>query len=295
MKRFSLLFCITVISLVLLLSACNGNSEPSASAIQTAIAQTEVAQIPNTVTPVPPTETSEPTQTPVPSETPTATPTHTPSATSTPSNTPTNTPTFTPEATPTPDSPTIDIRGTGQLKAGPGDNFADIARVFNRDSGWFISISEDGLWYEVLMADGSSGWLPASILENSSTEIAQVLPVSTSAPTPTNTPLPTATPDIRNDFEVIDIRELDSYADDHIGEAVKLRGRVFNIVSGGLQMRVNDVAVTVQIPDYVDRPEGIYDGTWITVYGLVAGYFTGTNAFGGTIRQPLIVAVIIEK
>jgi hypothetical protein len=39
---------------------------------------------------------------------------------------------------------------------------------------------------------------------------------------------------------------------------------------------------------------GIYEGTWITVYGTVEGTFEGTNAFGGTISQPLIRADIVD-
>lgn len=45
---------------------------------------------------------------------------------------------------------------------------------------------------------------------------------------------------------------------------------------------------------YEGAISGIYEGTWIPVYGVGDGYMTGTNAFGGEITQPLVRAEIID-
>lgn len=276
----------------LMLVACS----PSETAIQTAIAETAIAQPIPTETPRPPTATARPsstaTLTPVPTDTPP------PTSTGTSTTTPTRTPTSTVTPTATPDLPALDLKIPGSLFLGPATTFGSAGFVSPSSTGWLVSVSEDGMWYEVRMANGLRGWLPAERLEDAGEGVAELLPVSTSVPTPTptSTPAPpTATPDIRDQFVSMDIRELDSYADNYLGEKVRLYGQVFNIQSGALQMWVSNVAVVVVIPASVEIPPGIYEDTWITVYGTVAGYFTGTNTFGGTIQQPLIRAVIIEK
>lgn len=45
---------------------------------------------------------------------------------------------------------------------------------------------------------------------------------------------------------------------------------------------------------YEGDSTGIYEGTYVTVYGEGRGTFTGTNAFGATITQPLIEANIVD-
>jgi hypothetical protein len=113
-------------------------------------------------------------------------------------------------------------------------------------------------------------------------------------------PTPTPRPDPRRLYTTIDIRELESYADDHIGRRVKVEGEVFNILEDGLQMWVDvpgsdfdTVAVAVAFGD-VSLPR-VYEGDLITVYGIVSGTIEGTNSFGGAISQPLVIAKIIEK
>lgn len=122
----------------------------------------------------------------------------------------------------------------------------------------------------------------------------------TRTPRPTRTSIPTRTPDPRTLYSTIDIRELESYANNHIGERVRLRGQVFNIGDDYYQIWVDkpgsylDVAVIITYIGIVP-PAGIYEDTYITVYGVVMGTMEGTNAFGGTIRQPWVDAEIIEK
>jgi len=61
--------------------------------------------------------------------------------------------------------------------------------------------------------------------------------------------------------------------------------------------------VSVPAPDGASEPvyvgydgdtAGIFEGTYVTVYGEVLGVQTGTNALGGTISQPLVKAAIVD-
>jgi hypothetical protein len=83
---------------------------------------------------------------------------------------------------------------------------------------------------------------------------------------------------------------------------IYLRGQVFFIQKTGdtyaLQMwssypgaGIFDREAVVVI--YEGDLTGVYEDTYIDVYGIGAGTFTGTNAYGGTIVQPRIVAAHI--
>jgi hypothetical protein len=240
------------------------------------------------------------TDTPQPTDTPSPEPTETPTAV--PSNTPTPTATSTPTETPTP-KPTVTPAGPGglTLSAGIAHEIAatesdQVFFVGKNEPVYVVGRTEDGAWYQIQTADSSErGWVRAAVIEASDPEAIALVPVATATPTATPTVPPTATPDIRDQFGTIDIRELDAYPEKHIGEQVMLRGRVFNIGQGYLQMFIGDVAVVVEWVDSDILPEGVYEDTWITVYGIVSGTFTGTNAYGGTITQPQLLALIIEK
>jgi hypothetical protein len=119
----------------------------------------------------------------------------------------------------------------------------------------------------------------------------------------TTAPRATATPTARPNpasYSTIDIRELESYANRHVGRRVRLTGTVFNIGDGFLQMWVNKpnsewdrVAVIVSYPANV-LPSGVYEDSEITVYGVVMGTQQGENAFGAQISQPHLRAEIIR-
>lgn len=168
-----------------------------------------------------------------------------------------------------------------------------------------VEQTEDGSWFKIQIQQDKRqlGWIPASRLDLTDDIVVAEIAVSTPTPTPTNTPTPTSTPDIRSEFTEMDIRELDAYPNKYIGEKIKLRGQVFNIMDGGLQMwvrkpgggRFDNVAVVVIWLSDSILPQQVYDDTWITVYGIGNGAFSGTNAYGGTITQPRIEALIIEK
>ncbi len=125
----------------------------------------------------------------------------------------------------------------------------------------------------------------------------------TSTPTRTQTPLPSDTPNPRTRYEQIDVRELSVDPDYFLGRMMMLRGEIFNIsiVSGSteLQMWVSYPGASSfdRKPVYVlyAMPvRGAFEGTMITVYGVGGGAVTGTNAFGGAVVQPLILADIVD-
>lgn len=150
-----------------------------------------------------------------------------------------------------------------------------------------------------------------SIAWQSFTQTAEAKPTNT--PTQTSTPLPSPTstattpPEIFTQqaqatqtaeiskYQPIDIRELITYPNDHIGELVIVIGRVFNVNSNTeLQIMVGDGFDAVYI--VAREPySGIYEDDTIKVYGLIYGENCGENSFGSTICQPLLMDAIIEK
>lgn len=287
-----------LVLVLLLLAGCDSSEvEIAASVALTVEALPTETDVPRPTATEQPTKlpTLEPTDTPEPTSTITATPTET----MTPSSTPTNTPTSTSTSTATPDAPFVEALDLTVVRSGNGEGFKQVTALYAGDILWVLSVSEDGNWYEILNAKNKTGWVEAGdVLWDSSME---ALPVSTSVP-----PI-TPTPDPRTAYGDIDLRELetmqDTYPMKHIGEKVKLRGSVFNIIDmgnrfisiQGIQLKTGNIIVVVHAPSGVDIPEGIHEGSWITVYGTVDGIFRGTNAFGGTITQPRIEADIIDK
>lgn len=84
-----------------------------------------------------------------------------------------------------------------------------------------------------------------------------------------------------------------------MGDLVRLRGQIFNFIgSDGFQMWVQGpsgrVAVVVAF-DVDDLPANTYENSYVIVYGEVRGSYEGTNAFGGTISQPLLRGDIVER
>lgn len=128
-----------------------------------------------------------------------------------------------------------------------------------------------------------------------------ITPTATITPSPTVTPTLTPTEDVRSLYSEIDVRELTSYADSHLGEKVKLRGQVFNIGEDFFQINVRVPGGSTYDTDPViisyltiTLPPGLYERTNVIVYGTVMGTWEGTNAFGGAIVQPWVDAEIIE-
>lgn len=129
-------------------------------------------------------------------------------------------------------------------------------------------------------------------------------------PEPSETPVPTlSAKDIRAatatavkatavylaDFKPIDRRELVAYPERHNGEQLIVQGRVFNIIDDytfQIYLANSYDAAVIQSNDLL---QGLYVNDFVKVYGLGAGVWTGTNSYGASIEQPLILAALIKK
>lgn len=133
-----------------------------------------------------PTETPSPTATDAPSNTPTDAPTNTPTATGAPSAT----------ITPTPATPFVEAVRELVVRGGPGSHYPQVNLL---PAAWrldIIGVSEDGAWYQVVLLDGSLGWVAsAAALVNTGGNLAAVpiVPPPTDTPTYTPTITPTST------------------------------------------------------------------------------------------------------
>jgi hypothetical protein len=144
-------------------------------------------------------------------------------------------------------------------------------------------------------------WIIAQVTPS---QLATTSGSSTFTPrSPTSTlPPPTATLDpetAKARWSTIDIRELVKNPDKYVGYELHYKGEVFNIEedSNGAAMQVwvrvpggsefDQEAVAVY---WSGRTTGIYEGTKIEFWGYGLGSLEGTNAFGATIRQPLVTA-----
>lgn len=127
-----------------------------------------------------------------------ATPTFTP--------TPTQTTTATATASPTP-IPQVEVAvSSASLRQGPGTVYPILRYLYQGDVVAVLAKDTPvGDWYNVLLDDGSRGWLaaiavrPLDATSMNSVGIAATLPArptNTPTPTPTNTPTPTSTPTV---------------------------------------------------------------------------------------------------
>lgn len=217
--------------------------------------------------------------------------------------------TLTPAPTPTPVrtplGPRVIVNSESDIFPRP---IAYGSAVASLTAGSYVALverTEDDSWFKIQKQQDNweLGWVPASHLDLTDDSVTANIPVSTPTPIPTNAPPPTQAPDWRMLYAKIDVRELDAYPNKHIGDKVKLEGEVFNITDGGLQMwvrkpggdRFDTVAVVVTWRSDSILPPQVYEDTLITVYGIARGTFSGTNAFGGTMSQPLVEAEVIQK
>lgn len=160
---------------------------------------------------------------------------------------------------------------------------------------------------------GAEGWTLATNVNEPL--IAASVPTTTPIPpTPTPvppTPTPTAGPEQQTATAVafdagypeLDVRELVKAPDRYQGQRVRLTGEVFRIEESGgqtvLQMwvsypgaaRLDREAVLVRFDGILP---GVYENSAVIVYGVGAGVAEGTNAFGATVRQPIVEAARIR-
>lgn len=289
MKVF--VYFVLISGIALALCGCVPSDQELQATVEVALAQTQEASITDTPSPTA-------TRTPKPTATSTATATPTPTSTTTPTPTVTRTPTSTPTITPTstPAGPLVKLIQVGTAFAAPDSSARPAFAVSAEMIASLIERNSDGTWYKIQPLDRNIvGWVPATRVEFIDNFQVQDVPVATPSPTPT------VTPDVRAEYQEIDIRELDSYTDDYYGDKVLLRGQVFNLQSDALQMwvrkpgggRFDNIAVVITWTRDI-LPSGVYEDSWIMVYGTVTGSYVGTNLYGGTIVQPKIRADIIE-
>lgn len=199
-----------VITVGLIVALVMTAMDTSMNATATPTATTEVAGVVTEGTGVADaisTETPEPSHTPTVTASltatlrPTATETTTPTATFTPTDTATATLTATP-ATPFAQA----IRNT-ILRGGPGSQYPKVADIPLEMELVIIGVSEDGAWFNVVLEDGTEGWLaynPVAFnfagdflgvpIVFAPTETATHTPTATETSTHTPTPTKTLTP-----------------------------------------------------------------------------------------------------
>lgn len=135
--------------------------------------------------------------------------------------------------------------------------------------------------------------------------------VPTDVPTPTDTPPPTATEDpLAKYTPLADARELEIRPGSMFGTAISFYGTIFTIqvAPPGRAYDVGDsdpqqysavLQVYVTAPDGTQEPvvvgyngdtAGMYVDSAVMVYGTVVDTDSGTNAFGGSVTQPLVAA-----
>jgi len=116
---------------------------------------------------------------------------------------------------------------------------------------------------------------------------------------PTQAPAPTKTADeVRAEYTWIDTRDLVIRPNSFNGEKVAVQGNVLSIYVDDEDFTVLQIWLDggseVAVIGYEGDSTGIYEGTWITVYGEGAGTTDIQNAYGGLITQPLIYADIVD-
>ncbi len=139
------------------------------------------------------TATQVPTDTPVPpTETPTPEPTATPTSTSAPE------PTATGTATPV-SQPQASTTSPINVRSGPGTVYPVVAQLQPGRPVDILGRSGDRAWWQVLLPNGSEGWVAASVVDvtgpvDSVAVAVNIPPAPTQAPQPTAAPQPTIAP-----------------------------------------------------------------------------------------------------
>lgn len=150
----------------------------------------------------------------------------------------------------------------------------------------------------------------AGIPEPAPREVAsQSDDVEESGPTPT----PTFEEQVAGHVPLADVRDLAIRTGDYFGDqiifsgtilsiGVAPEGRVFGLGDLDEQQYSAQMQVTVPAPDgttevvyvgYNGDTSGMFEGTWVTVYGTVVDYQSGVNRLGGQITQPLVAAEFV--
>ena len=135
------------------------------------------------------------------------------------------------------------------------------------------------------------------------------LPTFTEIPTATATEGPNATPPptetmtppsalVIGDYGTIDARELQTYADNHKGEKVKLTLNIEYFTPGTdnkeLQGYISGTQTEI-IVDLVNSASGIYVGDTVTIYGTINGNYSYTSTAGWNMTEPQLINAFYTK
>jgi hypothetical protein len=110
---------------------------------------------------------------------------------------------------------------------------------------------------------------------------------------------PTESPEqVRSAYQEIDARDLIINPGSFEGKKIVVRGTVFNVqIDGGvtfLQIWIDGGNYDAVVVGFLGETSGIYEGTYVTIYGEGKGSTTITNAYGAQIDQPLVKADLID-
>ena len=102
---------------------------------------------------------------------------------------------------PPPTNPVVEAKADVMARSGPDSDYAEIIEVKSGERYDLVGINEAGNWYQILLRDGSRGWIPVSESmfaasgDLESLEVAQVASITpTASDTPTDTPTATVMP-----------------------------------------------------------------------------------------------------
>jgi hypothetical protein len=141
---------------------------------------------------------------------------------------------------------------------------------------------------------------------NTPTSTLTLTPLQSPTPTepPTYTPQPwqltqeakKATQQALAEYEQVNIRDYTTYPDKYAEKKIKVSGQIFNIIDKNtFQIWISgtrEAVVVLSIQEF----DNLYENDYVTIYGLGGKEkHCGTNAMGGEVCQPMVLAVQIEK
>lgn len=110
---------------------------------------------------------------------------------------------------------------------------------------------------------------------------------------------PTAIPDYDADYPVIDPADLSKRPDYYKGKRFSVIGKAFNVhESNGvttfqMQAEVSEYNTVAVVLTFNGTSSGLQDNVRLRAYCVGAGAVSGTNAFGGNVTEPAMLAVRI--
>lgn len=119
---------------------------------------------------------------------------------------------------------------------------------------------------------------------------------------PTTAPEPTAVPSLTDEYPPVpDIRDLAIGRGFTEGDKLSVSGTVQTIFVDGdiaqlqLSVAAPDGSAEWVIIGFKGDSTGVYEGSWVTVYGVYSGTSCFTNALGGNVCQPLIISTQMDR